>query len=94
MRAGEGKRRWLCYNGVGCVSARAEEDHSVVEVAFHNTALHRKRVPLLTDFYHFSMAALSAQVARPSARRAHPSHVSSQCICCWWQGVTIKTCEK
>ena len=52
------------------MSARAEEDHSVVEVAFHNTALHRKRVPLLTDFYHFSMAALNAQVSLPWLIRA------------------------
>ena len=71
--AGEGKRRWLAYGAVGCVSSRAEEDHAVVEVTFHDTARHRKRMPLLTDFYRFSMAALSEQA------RAHACMPPARC---------------
>jgi hypothetical protein len=81
LHAGEGKRRWLAYNAVGCVSSRAEEDHAVVEVAFHNTALHRKRVPLLTDFYRFSMASLSEQARAPARMHACTLHGCMHAAC-------------
>jgi hypothetical protein len=63
--AGEGKRRWLAYNVSGCISSREDDGFCVVEVSFHDTSRHRKRVPLLNDFYHFSMASLGAKV-RPN----------------------------
>ncbi|CAL8470187.1 g9729 [Coccomyxa elongata] len=60
---GEGKRRWLAYNVMGCISSREDDGFCVVEVSFHDTSRHRKRVPLLNDFYHFSMASLGAKGA-------------------------------
>ena len=63
--AGEGKKRWLAYNLLGGISSREDDDLCAVEVSFHDATQHR-RVPLLTDFYHFSMASLSAAVASPA----------------------------
>ena len=59
---GEGRRRWLAYDRVGCVSAREDEGFNVVEVAFHDTSRARKRVPLLNDFNRLSMASLAVKV--------------------------------
>ena len=47
---------------LGGISSREDDDFCAVEVSFHDAAQHR-RVPLLTDFYHFSMASLSTAVA-------------------------------
>ena len=46
---------------LGGISSREGDEFCAVEVSFHDAARHR-RVPLLTDFYHFSMASLSAAV--------------------------------
>lgn len=67
--AGDSKKRWLTYNMLGGISSREDGDFCAVEVSFHDAARHR-RVPLLTDFYHFNMASLSAVVciSSPSKR--------------------------
>ncbi|KDD73079.1 hypothetical protein H632_c2559p0, partial [Helicosporidium sp. ATCC 50920] len=49
---------YLCFNGVGSVVRRPQEDHAVVEVAFHDTSKHRKRLPLISDFLGFGLATL------------------------------------
>ena len=49
---------------LGGISSREDDDFCAVEVSFHDAAQHR-RVPLLTDFYHFSMASLSTAVPSP-----------------------------
>ena len=59
--AGDGRQRWLAYNLLGGISSRDDDGFCAVEVSFHDAAQHR-RVPLLTDFYQFSMAALSEAV--------------------------------
>jgi hypothetical protein len=52
----------MAYTAEGCVTSRGEnEDHRIIEVAFHN--LHaRKRVPHLSDFFGFTLAALAERV--------------------------------
>lgn len=55
---------------LGAISTREDDDFSAVEVSFHDAAQHR-RVPLLTDFYQFSMASLSTAV--PSALLSRPT---------------------
>lgn len=47
---------------MGCISSREDDGFCVVEITFHDTSRNRKRIPLLNDFYHFSMASLGAQV--------------------------------
>lgn len=53
-------RRYLAYNGLGSVVLRRESDHNIVEVSFHDTMSSRvpRRVPLLSDFYGFTVGAL------------------------------------
>lgn len=70
-------RRYLAYNALGCIILRSEADHNIVEVSFHDTSLHRKRIPLLNDFYGFSIGSLGlagALYASPSSEHA-PSTV-------------------
>lgn len=70
-------RRYLAYNSLGCIILRSEADHNIVEVSFHDTSLHRKRIPLLNDFYGFSVGSLGrtgALYASPSSDHA-PSTV-------------------
>ena len=70
-------RRYLCYNSLGCITLRTESDHNIVEVAFHDTAEHRRRIPLLNDFYGFTMGSLGSKgalYASPSSEHA-PSTV-------------------
>ncbi|KAL6760556.1 hypothetical protein V8C86DRAFT_2550734 [Haematococcus lacustris] len=53
--------RYLCYTMQGCVISRPVEDHHVIEVSLHDTrraAGTGGRVPLLTDFYGFTLGAL------------------------------------
>lgn len=56
--------RWLAYNSLGCVSSRRGDGCAVVEVSLHDrspAAASRAwggRVPLLTDFFGFDLAAL------------------------------------
>lgn len=66
-------RRYLAYNSTGCIILRSEADHNIVEVSFHDTSLHRKRIPLLNDFYGFSMGSLGlagALYASPASEHA------------------------
>jgi chromosome transmission fidelity protein 4 len=55
---GSNGRRYLAYNRLGSIILKEEEDHGVIEVAFHDTAKMRTRIPLLTDFFGISMGAL------------------------------------
>ena len=52
-------RRYLAYNALGSIILRTESDHNIAEVNFHDTSLHRKRIPLLNDFYGFHVGSLS-----------------------------------
>lgn len=56
-------RRYLSYNSLGCITLRSESDHNIVEVNFHDTAIHRRRIPLLNDFYGFTMGTLGTEGA-------------------------------
>lgn len=56
-------RRYLAYNDIGCITLRSESDHNIVEVNFHDTSLHRRRIPLLNDFYGFTMGSLGLEGA-------------------------------
>ncbi|KAK9809234.1 hypothetical protein WJX72_011841 [[Myrmecia] bisecta] len=62
---GESLRRWLAYNQVGAISTYEDLEHSyhIVQVEFHDTARHRKRVPNMTDFYGVSLASLGEKGA-------------------------------
>ena len=60
---GDSKRRFLAYDLVGCVTCRQEEGCQVVEVLFHDQR-GRQRVPHLSDYFGFTMAALGSK-ARP-----------------------------
>jgi chromosome transmission fidelity protein 4 len=56
-------RRYLAYTSLGAITLRSEPDHNTVEVAFHDTARVRRRVPLLTDFFGFNLGALGERGA-------------------------------
>jgi chromosome transmission fidelity protein 4 len=53
-------RRYLAFNALGSIVLRRESDHNIVEVSFHDTLSSRvpRRVPLLSDFYGFTVGAL------------------------------------
>ena len=53
-------RRYLAYNSLGSIILRTEADHNIAEVNFHDTSLHRKRIPLLNDFYGFHVGSLGS----------------------------------
>ncbi|XP_078171253.1 transducin family protein / WD-40 repeat family protein [Carex rostrata] len=54
----QGKRRFLCYNLLGCVTSLENDGFSHVEVDFHDTG-RGPRVPSMTDYFGFTMAALN-----------------------------------
>ncbi|KAL4519312.1 hypothetical protein Ndes2437B_g05172 [Nannochloris sp. 'desiccata'] len=56
-------RRYLAYTSLGAITLRSEPDHNTVEVAFHDTARVRRRVPLLTDFFGFNLGSLGERGA-------------------------------
>ncbi|KAF6171356.1 hypothetical protein GIB67_009497 [Kingdonia uniflora] len=53
-----GKRRFLCYNMIGCITTMEHEGYSHIEVDFHDTGK-GPRVPSRTDYFGFTMAALN-----------------------------------
>ncbi|KAJ3693246.1 hypothetical protein LUZ60_008726 [Juncus effusus] len=53
-----GKRRFLCYNLLGCVTSLQNDDFSHIEVDFHDTGK-GPRVPAMNDRFGFTMAALN-----------------------------------
>ncbi|GBG74748.1 hypothetical protein CBR_g19153 [Chara braunii] len=55
----DGRKRFLAYNLLGSITVREEDGHSSVEVEFHDTSTHTARVPVMTDYFGFTMAALS-----------------------------------
>lgn len=53
-----GKRQFLCYNMLGCVTAMDHDGYSHIEIEFHDTGS-SPRVPAMTDYFGFTMASLS-----------------------------------
>ncbi|XP_047163216.1 protein ENHANCER OF LHP1 1 [Vigna umbellata] len=53
-----GKRRFLCYNMLGCITSIEHDGYSHIEIDFHDTGS-TPRVPSMTDHFGFTMAALS-----------------------------------
>lgn len=53
-----GRPRFLAYNLLGAVISRPVDSHHVVEVVFHDARRAPGRVPLLTDYYNFTLASL------------------------------------
>ncbi|CAM8902592.1 unnamed protein product [Rhodiola kirilowii] len=53
-----GKRHFLCYNMLGCIITRENDECSHIEIEFHDTGM-GPRVPSMTDYFGFSMAALN-----------------------------------
>ncbi|PSC69197.1 WD repeat and HMG-box DNA-binding 1 isoform B [Micractinium conductrix] len=70
---GDMGRRYLAYTPLGCITLRQEEDHNVVEVTFHDTNAMRKRIPLLSDFYSFTMGCLGEKGALYASRSTSES---------------------
>ncbi|KAI3431740.1 hypothetical protein D9Q98_004782 [Chlorella vulgaris] len=62
------ERAYLAYNSLGCITLKQEEDHNVVEVCFHDTSRQRKRIPLLNDFFGFSVGSLGEKGALYACR--------------------------
>lgn len=48
---------------VGLITVKPNGDHNIVDVAFHDVLKYKKRVPVLTDFYLFSLGALGEKVS-------------------------------
>ncbi|KAL4439932.1 hypothetical protein ABPG75_002933 [Micractinium tetrahymenae] len=65
---GDTGRRYLAYNTLGCIVLKQEEDHNVVEVTFHDTSRMRKRIPLLNDFFGFTLGSLGEKGALYASR--------------------------
>ena len=66
-------RRYLAYNNLGCIISRAESDHNIVDVVFHDTSEYRRRFSPLSDYFGFTMGSLSkngALYASPSSENA------------------------
>lgn len=59
----EAGRRYLSYTALGSITLRTESDHNVVEVAFHDISRVKKRIPLLTDFFGFTLGSLGEEGA-------------------------------
>lgn len=53
-----GKRRFLCYNMLGCITTVEHDGYSHIEIDFHDTGS-SPRVPSMTDHFGFTMAALN-----------------------------------
>ncbi|KAF3781211.1 WD repeat and HMG-box DNA-binding protein 1 [Nymphaea thermarum] len=54
----DGKRHFLCYNMIGSITSLQNGESSHVEVDFHDTG-RGYRVPSMTDYFGFTMAALN-----------------------------------
>ncbi|XP_047329703.1 protein ENHANCER OF LHP1 1 [Impatiens glandulifera] len=53
-----GKRHFLSYNMLGCITAMEHDGYSHIEIDFHDTSS-GPRVPAMTDYFGFTMAALN-----------------------------------
>lgn len=53
-----GKRRFLCYNMLGCITTMEHDGYSHIEIDFHDTG-RGPRVPAMTDYFGFTMASLN-----------------------------------
>ncbi|KAJ4960748.1 hypothetical protein NE237_020658 [Protea cynaroides] len=53
-----GKRRFLCYNMIGCITTIDHDGYSHIEVDFHDSGA-GPRVPAMTDYFGFTMASLN-----------------------------------
>uniref|UniRef100_A0A1D2A7B7 Uncharacterized protein n=1 Tax=Auxenochlorella protothecoides TaxID=3075 RepID=A0A1D2A7B7_AUXPR len=73
-------RSYLCFNALGTLTLRREPGGGagVIETSFHDTARHRRRVPLITDHLGFSLGHLGTQgvvLASPATENA-PSTIT------------------
>ncbi|KAL6774417.1 hypothetical protein ACKKBG_A24930 [Auxenochlorella protothecoides x Auxenochlorella symbiontica] len=73
-------RSYLCFNALGTLTLRREPGGGagVIETSFHDTARHRRRVPLITDHLGFSLGHLGTQgvvLASPATEDA-PSTIT------------------
>ncbi|XP_042489707.1 WD repeat and HMG-box DNA-binding protein 1 [Macadamia integrifolia] len=53
-----GKRHFLCYNMIGCITTIEHDGYSHIEVDFHDSGT-GPRVPAMTDYFGFTMASLN-----------------------------------
>lgn len=53
-----GKRRFLCYNMLGTITAVENDGYSHIEIDFHDTG-RGPRLPSMTDYFGFTMASLN-----------------------------------
>lgn len=61
----ESGRRFLAYNTDGCITSRfvPESGHYSIDISFHDTAKHPARIPMITDYYGYTVAALGSSGA-------------------------------
>ncbi|KAI8464009.1 MAG: hypothetical protein J3K34DRAFT_526538 [Monoraphidium minutum] len=83
--AAGGGGRFLAYNSLGCVISRKVDAHRTCEVVFHDASRGRAKLPLLTDYYGFTMASLGeAGVAYASPASADaPAMLVYRPLDCW-----------
>ncbi|GAQ80939.1 hypothetical protein KFL_000660340 [Klebsormidium nitens] len=80
------RRHFLVYNMLGCVTSQQEEGHATVQVEFHDTSRAGSRLPALTDFFGFTMAALGdagALLAAPKRGGKSPSALMFRPLSSW-----------
>ena len=68
--SGNPPRKFLAFNLLGSVISRDEGTYNVIEVSFHDTGVRMGRIPAMSDYYGFTMAALNEQgvaLASPGA---------------------------
>ena len=55
----ESGRRFLAYTMDGCITSRfvPESGHYSIDISFHDTAKHPARIPMMTDYYGYTVAA-------------------------------------
>eukprot|EP00850_Spirogloea_muscicola_P012300 SM000079S22418 [mRNA] locus=s79:8874:14531:- [translate_table: standard] len=83
--AKKGQKRFLAYNLLGCVTTREDESCSHIEVDLHDTS-RGSRLPTLTDYFGFTMAALSRDgslLANPSSGPKNPSMLMYRPFSSW-----------
>ncbi|GAA0156858.1 chromatin/chromatin-binding, or -regulatory protein [Lithospermum erythrorhizon] len=80
-----GKRRFLCYNMLGCVTSMDHDGFSHIEVDFHDTSS-GPRVPAMTDYFGFTMASLNEDgsvFANPCKGEKHMSTLMYRPFSSW-----------
>ncbi|EPS71032.1 hypothetical protein M569_03722, partial [Genlisea aurea] len=80
-----GKRHFLCYNMIGCITAMEHEGYSHIEIDFHDTSI-GSRVPAITDYFGFTMASLNdngCAFANPAKGEKHMSTLTYRPFRSW-----------